>query len=206
MMLSWGFFPIKLFSELNRIFRLSETWNINILKKERGYTPAKYGGIPEMQNKKLPKKTEPPLRRCTCWQRCRCSRCPSSPPPRLSTTSSSSPCPTFYRLLTSAWWESHTPSSLYSFSTTLSSCPSPSSPTSPWWSANHHHHNQPCCRHHSSSSSPLCVIHILAWWLVTSEFERTVNFRKIKFLTSLPHLQCQFNLHARRTNENTFEI
>ena len=102
--------------------------------------------------------------------------------------------------------ESLTPSSLKSFSTTLSSCPSPSSPTSPWWSANHHHHNQPCCRHHSSSSSPLCVIHILAWWLVTSEFERTVNFRKINFLTSLPHLQCQFNLHARRTNENTFEI
>ena len=107
MMLSWGFFPIKLFSELNRIFRLSETWNINILKKERGYTPAKYGGIPEMQNKKLPKKTEPPLRRCTCWQRCLCSRCPSSPPPRLSTTSSSSPCPIFYRLRISAWWESH---------------------------------------------------------------------------------------------------
>ena len=97
--------------------------------------------------------------------------------------------------------ESLTPSSLKSFSTTLSSCPSPSSPTSPWWSANHHHHNQPCCRHHSSSSSPSCIVHI--WH---GEFERLVIFRKIKSLTSPPYLQCQFNLHAGRTNENTFEI
>ena len=152
----------------------------------------------------MPKKTEPPLpRRCTCWQRCLCYRCHSSPPPRLSTTSSSSPCPTFYLLRTSAWWESHTilliiilnhlvvlPLSIFAHINMVIPTPSPSSTTL------------------LSSSFILIIsfIHILAWWLVTSEFERTVNFCKIKSLTSPPHLQCQFNLHARRTNENTFEI
>ena len=53
MMLSRRFFPIKLLSELNRIFRLSETWNTNILKK-RGYAPAKYGGIQERQENWAP--------------------------------------------------------------------------------------------------------------------------------------------------------
>ena len=136
MMLSRRFFPIKLLPELNRIFRLSETWNTNILKKEEVML------LPNMEASKRGKKNEPPPRRCTCWQRCLCSRCPSSPPPRLSTTSSSSPCPTFYQLRTSAWWESHTilliiilnhfvvlPLTIFAHITMVIPTPSPSSTT-----------------------------------------------------------------------------